>query len=236
MFSFGNCFLGVVLLLGVLVSCARNVLPKSSGKGEVSYKMSFVGEWTESRQGTLPFSAHFTTLTGVVHVKATSLFDLGTKATVGIKDMAETGDFSELEIEVNEKFVKPEKGSVIRMDLPYGGTALASVTLNVDTAYQRITMVSMVAPTPDWFIAFEGDLKDSNGLWKDSVVIDAVLWDAGTANGDDLSFFNAATDPPENIRKINQKTPFVVSAGAVRPRLAKLELVRIKGGVNKSML
>ena len=226
-------FVGIVFL-GTLGACQKedekpqDILPS----GSIKYKITFTGEWGDNHLATgvtKPSNAHFTTLTGLLHAKNTSLFSSGKKATAGIESMAEDGEIEKLEKEMYTDFVNTGKGSVIRMKLSSSSTFSITETFGVDTTkYQRITLVSMIAPTADWFIGFKGDFKNSDGTWKDDFTIDAVAYDAGTEDGDELKRNNPATDPQEDISRLNITTPFVIEKGVVKPRLAKLVLVRQK--------
>lgn len=46
-----------------------------------------------------------------------------------------------------------------------------------------MTAVSMLAPSPDWFIGVSGLNLYENGKWVEQISIDLPVYDAGTDNG-----------------------------------------------------
>ena len=199
----------------------------SSTTRTVKYHFKFVGEWTQKHHPkgvTFPSSAHFTTLIGAIHAKNTAVFSSGKMATIGIERMAEVGISSNLRAELESGLVKEGKAKVLQASIGSGGGITTSTfEAEVEGAFPLVTLVSMIAPTADWFIGFKGDFKNSDGTWKDTFTIDAVAYDAGTENEDTpLSGSNSETDPQENISRLNITTPFVIEKGVVKPRLARL--------------
>ncbi|MBT8262856.1 MAG: T9SS type A sorting domain-containing protein [Bacteroidia bacterium] len=75
--------------------------------------------------------------------------------------------------------------------------------------FPLLTLVSMIAPSPDWMIAVNSvELLDTNGDWKPSISIDLFPYDAGTDSGVDYTSPNLDTDPPEPISSAQGVAPF----------------------------
>lgn len=67
-----------------------------------TYNVTLSGLWDDSHvQNSLPGGAHFTTLIGATHQPGQPLWSPGTLASEGIENVAETGDISALETEID---------------------------------------------------------------------------------------------------------------------------------------
>lgn len=67
--------------------------------------------------------------------------------------------------------------------LPATVPAEPSRTFIITSAFPYVTLVSMVAPNPDWFVGVSGLLLIANGEWRNEVVVELSPWDAGTDSG-----------------------------------------------------
>ena len=162
-----------------------------------TYTITFTGAWTaEATPGGVPDGAHFSPLIGGVHNADVAFLEAGGQATPGIESMAERGRTATLTEEI--KAAGANALSVLRKDSGPGATAsdtFEAVTVTAD--HPRITLLSMIAPSPDWFVGVFGlSLLDAEGNWADALTVNLYPWDAGTEEGDDFSFDNAATVPP----------------------------------------
>ena len=165
-----------------------------------TYTITFTGAWTaEATPGGVPDGAHFSPLIGGVHNADVAFLEAGGQATPGIESMAERGRTATLTKEIEAAGANAL--SVLRKDSGPGATAsdtFEAVTVTAD--HPRITLLSMIAPSPDWFVGVFGlSLLDAEGNWADALTVNLYPWDAGTEGGDDFSFDNAATVPPGTI-------------------------------------
>ena len=71
----------------------------------------------------------------------------------------------------------------------------AVTTFDVTKEHPAITLVTMVGPSPDWFLGCDAFPLLQNGVWIDSVTIPLVVWDAGTDGGDNFASFNEDLNP-----------------------------------------
>ena len=165
-----------------------------------TYTITFTGAWTaEATPGGVPDGAHFSPLIGGVHNADVAFLEAGGTATPGIESMAERGRTATLTEEIQAAGANAL--SVLRKDSGPGATAsdtFEAVTVTAD--HPRITLLSMIAPSPDWFVGVFGlSLLDAEGNWAEALTVNLYPWDAGTEGGDDFSFDNAATVPPGTI-------------------------------------
>ena len=167
---------------------------------QATYSVTFAGTWTTAATpGGLPDNAHFSPLIGAVHNAAVTFLEAGGRATPGIESMAERGRTATLTAEIEA--AGADALSVIARKGGPGATATATIEpVTVTADHPRITLVSMIAPSPDWFVGVFGlSLLDAEGAWVETLTVDLFPWDAGTEGGDDFSFDNAATVPPGTI-------------------------------------
>jgi hypothetical protein len=80
------------------------------------------------------------------------------------------------------------------------GSALAE--FEISERFPLVTLVSMVAPSPDWFAGVAGIPLFSGGRWIDQARFDLVPWDAGTDSGATFTSPDSATNPRQPIMRI----------------------------------
>ncbi|MEM9236998.1 MAG: spondin domain-containing protein [Verrucomicrobiota bacterium] len=94
-----------------------------------------------------------------------------------------------------------------------------------------ITITSMIAPSPDWFVGLRGQsLLKENDDWVDSLSFELVAYDAGTEDGESFSLSNPATVPADPISLIPASHPaFAPASGPVGDRIpiARIVIERI---------
>ena len=85
--------------------------------------------------------------------------------------------------------------------------------------YQNVTVISMIAPSPDWFVSATTSLLDPvDGLWYDEVIAHAISYDAGTDSGASFNSADQVTDPVEvvsylDMGPLTEGTDTVVNMG-----------------------
>ena len=178
--------------------------PVASVRSEATYTVTFQGAWnTTVTSGGVPSGAHFTTLIGGVHNAEVTFLKEGGMATAGVEIMAELGGTGTLTNEV--RAAEPNALSVLQGSAgnigPTGSSTINMVTLTTD--HPRVTLLSMVAPSPDWFVGVSGlSLLDAGADWLPSQTVNLYPWDAGTEEGTEFSLTNSATSPQETITSL----------------------------------
>ena len=169
--------------------------PVAPVRSAATYSVTFQGTWTTSvTSGGVPSGAHFTTLIGGVHNAEVTFLREGGMASAGVESMAELGGTPTLESEINAAM--PNAFAVIEQSIASGGTATATVDITLPTDHPRVTLLSMVAPSPDWFVGVSGlTLLDDQGDWLASRSVNLYPWDAGTEEGAEFSLSNSPTSP-----------------------------------------
>jgi hypothetical protein len=187
-----NLAYGVFLLI-LLLSCKKDKLDQFS----VVYEVEFISTWSANTHPTdFPSNAHFSPFVATSHLSSANLFIEGLDASDGLKAVAETGNTDKLEEELQVMInlgqaIDKVKGS--SFDSPGNS---GKFQLGMREGYQNVTVVSMIAPSPDWFVAATTSLLDPvDGLWYDEVIANAVSYDVGTDSGNTFTSANLATAP-----------------------------------------
>ena len=150
-------------------------------RGEAVYTVTFDAVWSaETHAEAFPADAHFSPLAGAAHAEGVVLWAPGALATDGLRDVAERGVTDRLRAEVEafgEAAVYAEGDGVAR------SPGVGRWTVRVSDDRPLVSVVTMLAPSPDWFVGVDRlDLRDGDG-WADRVVVDLVVYDAGTDAG-----------------------------------------------------
>ena len=182
--------------------------PVAANPSSAVYRVTFQGTWTRSvTPGGVPGSAHFTRLVGGVHGDAVTFLESGGTASAGVEYMAENGGASDFNSEVQAAIEATPRTalSVIEGGTYVIGPQVSKTLDNVEltTDFPRVTLTTMVAPSPDWFVGVSGlPLLDDQGRWLRSHEVNLYPWDAGTEDGGEFSLSNAATSPQGVITSI----------------------------------
>ena len=187
------------VLLAAPIAIALSALPAASQT--ITYEVKFEGNWTlASTPGGVVGGAHFTTLIGGVHGSGVTFWEAGGQASAGVELVAELGYTPTFRGEVE---ASSHTLSVIQESVLGGGTGTATFNIDVTRTHPLVTLLSMIGPSPDWFVGVSGEsLLDGSGQWRQSHVVDLFPYDAGTEDGTEFSLSNDDTNPQGVITRI----------------------------------
>lgn len=189
--------LSIMLMVIFLVPC--------KGQNSATYDIVFTSIWNETDHTSVPVNAHWSKLVGATHKTVNAFLQIGSLSTTGIKNIAELGSNTAFETEVAAQITNAEADKYING--PGLGTATGTMTISnlvVMKEFPLLTLVSMIAPSPDWMIAINGyNLLDAGGNWKISATMDLFVYDAGTDSGVDYTSGNSITNPFQPISMIS---------------------------------
>ena len=178
-----------VLIPGLLL-CASSV------SASVIYQVTFTGTWNASDMtGALPGGAHFTQLVGATHVDGQPLWGVGALATLGIERVAEVGNPTVLNGEISAAITAGTAATAFQTAGMNSFPNSTSSTFEVFNTHPFVTAISMIAPSPDWFVGISNLALKSGGHWITDQTIDLTPWDAGTEEGVLFSLSNPASSP-----------------------------------------
>ena len=172
-------------------------------KDAVKYKVTFDATWSEeTHPDDFPPNPHFSGLIGASHNENVVFWREGELASPGIKNMAETGGKSPL----NSEILKAITDKTAYKFISGGGISPSpgsvSLEFKVSKDYPLVTLVTMIAPSPDWFVGVDSLNLYENGSFVDEKVVTLYAFDAGTDSGVTYTSPDDPTIPPEHIFKI----------------------------------
>ncbi len=174
------------------------------------YSVVFDATWSVATHPTdYPRGAHFSPLIGAVHDDGVRFWASGETATPGIESMAETGGTSTLRSEIRARMLANALSVISGSGL---GTSPARTTISrvvVRMDYPLVTLVTMIAPSPDWFVGVSGlPLMDEFGQWAEELEVTLYPYDSGTDDGATYTSANADSSPKQPIRSLRGEAPF----------------------------
>ncbi|TGE15307.1 spondin domain-containing protein [Hymenobacter elongatus] len=217
-------FLFLALAAGV-ASCNKIVddkLPEPTPESTALYRVTFEATWSAATHpGSYPAGAHFSPLIGASHRPAVDarLFRAGFPASPGIKNMAELGNNTALRAGIKALIGEQKAFRLLDGRNATASPGLLVDTLRLDVQHPVVTVVTMIAPSPDWFAALDAEnLLENGNVWATTRRIPAIFYDAGTDSGLEYTSSDQPTTPA---------TPIVVGYTPGAP-LGYFKLERIK--------
>ncbi len=188
--------LGYIFILTIsLAACGGSDNSTSDnspqGIGEVTYQLNFNAKWNSTQFPTnFPSNAHFSPVIGATHNDQDTLWSSGEVSTDGIESIAETGNTSLYNTELVQK---KTDGNI---DNIFSGSNLSSpgntsLQFKVNPDFPFVSAISMIAPSPDWFIGIRDVNLFVNNEWVDTLTFNLKLYDSGTDTGETFSAADA---------------------------------------------
>lgn len=191
------------LALAVPMTCAADEV--------ATYELVWDAFWSaDTHPGAYPGNGHFASIHATAHNEAAVFWAPGELASPGIEQMAEQGGGGFFELEVIEQV---NAGNALGYFKRAGTTAqempiIKTHELDVTSTFSQLTAVTMIAPSPDWFIGVNGLELRPDGEWIESITLMMDPWDSGTDSGANFGSPNEDTDPPEPISSLVGVFPF----------------------------
>lgn len=180
------------------------------------YELAFKAGWSEETHPTdFPPSPHFSGLIGAAHSPTVYLWEEGKAASAGMKSMAETGDKEALVDEIQLLIEDGDACSTISGGGIGPSPGMVEKTIVVSQDCPAVSVVSMVAPSPDWFVGVSGLSLLKGDRWVEHIEVELLPYDAGTDSGSTYTSPNTKTQKPEGIHKV--VTPPLATGGNAEP-------------------
>lgn len=171
-------------------------------EGEEMYTLRLRSAWSDqTHPNWRPEGSHLSPMIAWSHGLKDVLFRSGDTASKGMEIMAETGAPPTLVAEV-------ERLTVLGAIYDHGVGSVfntpgeSEIQIRVSRSMPYVTVVSMIAPSPDWFVTARNIKLLESGRWMERANIPAVLYDAGTDSGEDFNSEDADTQPKEPIHML----------------------------------
>lgn len=169
-------------------------------KFSATYELTFTSNWTNSTFPTnYPSNAHFSPLVGLTHNSNGTIFKTGNNASEGIISMAESGSKVSLKEEI-AKIQNVGYSAYLIDELGLGvDEQIITITFESSQDFPLLSIVSMVAPSPDWFVGVNSLVLFENNQWLEDETIELKVYDAGSDSGDGFKSDNFKSSPVEVI-------------------------------------
>ena len=203
----------VVLLSGILGLSACSSLQKGDThmacEGHAQYQVTYESIWSEE---TFPIEyppsdAHYSKLVGATHLPDIALWQEGQKASEAITLVAEKGQNHKLKNRV-EWLIKVDKaGSYIDGPDLKTGTGIITTQFTATPEFSSLSLISMIAPSPDWFVGVPALPLCVNGAWINEYSAELYAFDGGTSSGDAYAYATSetATSPADKIKPVSNE-------------------------------
>lgn len=212
--------------LFLFASCTKKAMDSANEFEEATYSIELTGKWA-SPDFTVPAGVHFTNFAGMVHSAQAELWSPGKFATKGVENVAEVGNTTAIVLEIDSAIRRKNALSLILFSAP-GPTGKKEATVYCNSSYPFLSFVSMIAPSPDWFIGLSNLNLYRNKKWIADTTIQLYVYDAGTEEGDVFGYSNPATEPQQNISLLDASKATVLANGNASLRaIAELRLVKL---------
>jgi len=196
----------------------------TAAAGPARYQVTFSSRWTAADH-PLEYPApeylglavaHFSGIIGASHKAGYSLFAEGSKPSPGLERLSEMGKHDPLNDEIAAAIKSGQALAMVESTEPlkdHSKTETADVA--VDTEHSRVSLVAMIAPSPDWFAGVSDVNLMENGGWVASKTVDVQPYDSGGDNG--TTYFADDVDAnPKQPTTLNESRHFTKD-GAVQP-------------------
>lgn len=200
------------------------VCPTSAPVDSATYELKFDAVWSAATHPTdFPPNPHFSGLVGGTHNSSVSFWQVGAPASEGIKQMAEFGAKGELLAEVTTAILSGSASDSVSGGFISPSPGSVTHTFEMTSEFPLVTVVCMIAPSPDWFVGVSALALHDGNLWVDTLIVPLYPYDAGTDDGVSYTSPNSPSVPRAPIMRING-APFLV--GDSVPALGTFTFIR----------
>jgi hypothetical protein len=198
-----------IILILALISISTFFITGCTEKNTVKYEVTFNALWSiETHPDNFPSNPHFSGLIGASHNDKVYFWKEGELASPGIKMMAETGGKNPLNEEIGMALLDRNALDLISGSGINPSPGSTSITFKISENFPLVTVVTMIAPSPDWFVGVDSLNLYEDGSFVEEKTVVLYAYDAGTDSGTNYTSPDEQTDPPIPIYKIKEY-PFI---------------------------
>ena len=193
--------------------------PAPTVPDSVTYQIRFVADWSDkTHPNDYPDRAHFSPFVAYSQNDSADslIFITEQKPNPGIEQMAETGSTTTLNQEIDE-LISSGLAFKRTMGKLFNSPGTDSAELEFTDDYSYVTFVSMIAPSPDWFVSRTTNLMKGED-WVGEIELELITYDAGSDSGEMLTSQDIDTQPKEPVTVFSDNLQ----------RLGKLVLTQIR--------
>jgi hypothetical protein len=212
----------LAISLALIVTIPFDSPAQEAARYQVELKVSWS---SETHCNEFPLGAHFSDLIGAAHNSRYVLFADGQTASSGLELLAENGRSSILQAELAEASRRARVGAVFNGDGLRTVPGVITAEFDVKAEDSLVSLVTMIAPSPDWFTGVSGVALSWEGTWVDRLELPLWAWDAGTDSGTTYAAADVDTQPRQSGRLL--ATPHFLGQAGLRS-VGTVSFVRIR--------
>lgn len=177
--------------------------------GSATYTIVFKSTWTRANHpfeypaANLVTGPHFSGVIGAAHNASFSIFAEGSMPSRGLEALSEMGKPSPLDEEIKAATRAGNATSLFGTGPLRDLSDSLVATVTVDPAHPLVSLVAMIAPSPDWFVGARNVSLREGNAWVGSKTLQLNAYDSG---GDDGTTYKA------DDLDTNPKKPTTLSA------------------------
>ena len=173
------------LMFSTALTATAASTPQDMGY-QATYEVTFIPSWnpaTHPMDYPLSHAKHglLTPIIGATHNQAYTLFAKGQKPTPGLERLSEMGMHAPLDQEIQNAKRAGSVGALVRFEQPSPGPVHPTVRamFQIDEAHPMVSLVGMIAPSPDWFYGVGSVSLRDGSAWVASRSVTVYAWDSG---------------------------------------------------------
>ena len=206
------------------VSC-NNVEEVSEEPPVMKYRIEVTNTWNSQSPAWPDQDAHFSWLGGATHNANVKFWEVGILAPTGIDQMSITGLTRKLIEEIQIEITKGNAEKIINLqhwfcpdEIKASNCGSLTFEINVSKEYPLISMVSMLGPSPDWFIGVESlAMLDENNRFIPQIVYELYPYDAGILSDNSVVAMDCCNREPLSVPQENIHLSTVESGETIGP-------------------
>jgi hypothetical protein len=183
------------------------------------YRITFASRWT-AKDHPLEYPgpkyaglsvAHFSGIIGASHKPGYALFAEGAMPSPGLERLSEEGKHDPLDAEIAAAIASGQALAEVESTEPLKDhSKTETAEFAVDAAHPDVSIVAMIAPSPDWFAGLKDVSLVENGQWVGSKTIDVLPFDSGGDDGTTYRADDMDTSPKKPTSSLAGNAHFTV--------------------------
>lgn len=215
--------IAIVVVLAGWLAVVPSPHAMAAPRASATYEVTFESTWSAATHPQdFPSGAHYSPWVGATHHDGVVFWAPGALASAGIQAVAELGRTATMAAEIDDAIAAGTAANHLS-GRGIGSPGTVSFSFDIDPSHPLVTLVTMIAPSPDWFVGVHGLSLIEAGRWVEVKTVPLFAYDAGTDSGLSYTSPNEATRPPVPIFAI-EDAPFLVDG--VIPALGTLTFRR----------
>ncbi len=220
-----------ILLLTILVlgiSCGKNAEEPSEVINSMMYRVEVNCTWNDQSPAWPDQDAHFSWIGGATHNADVKFWEVGTLASPGVDLMSITGLTTDLISEIQLAIADDKAENIIDQrhwfcpdKIFHPNCGALSFTITVSKTFPLVSLVSMLGPSPDWFIGTESlSMVDNVGQFIPEIIYELYPYDAGILSDNNVMAMDCCdreplSVPQENIHLITLESGETIGPGSL---------------------